>query len=126
MRFRAWRDPDLYNDHLLGLLKFAESSALDAVEAVERALDTETMITVECEGQSYQISRFCPHAGNDLLETGQVLAGGVVRCLVHHYDLDLATGACVNGRSKPLRSNTEKTDTRATGLLSWPVRGARR
>lgn len=102
MRFYVTRKPDLYNDHLLGLLKFADARALTAVEEAERGLDLETMMTVECDGTNYTISRYCPHAGNDLLETGETLRGGIIRCLAHHYDFDLTTGECINGRSKPL------------------------
>ena len=36
----------------------------------------------------------CPHAGQDLLETGELLPGGVIRCLGHHYEFDL-TGQCL-------------------------------
>jgi UDP-MurNAc hydroxylase len=39
MRFAARREPDRYNDHLLGLLKFAEPEALRAVETYERTLE---------------------------------------------------------------------------------------
>jgi UDP-MurNAc hydroxylase len=57
---------------------------------------------VHAEDRSYLVARRCPHAGNDLLETGEVLPGRVLRCLAHHYEFDLETGACVNGRCRPL------------------------
>ncbi|CAN5790301.1 hypothetical protein BH24BAC1_BH24BAC1_10230 [soil metagenome] len=66
-RFQARRDPDLYNDHLLGLLKFAEAEALAEVERFETAANSEERITVQSDGITYSISRYCPHAGNDLL-----------------------------------------------------------
>jgi UDP-MurNAc hydroxylase len=102
LRFGARRDPDLYNDHLLGLLKFAERSALQDVEAFERSLASDERITVNAEGESFSVSRYCPHAGNDLQETGEVLPGGILRCLAHHYEFDLRTGRCVNGTTAPL------------------------
>jgi UDP-MurNAc hydroxylase len=102
LRFEAWRDPDVYNDHLLGLLKFAEPEALDAVEAFETKLASDERITVHADGETYSVQRFCPHAGNDLLNTGEVLPGGVLRCLAHHYEFDLATGRCINGNTSPL------------------------
>ena len=88
-RFEAWRSPDLYNDHLLGLLKFADAESLRAVEAFETSPLAQEYITVHAEGRSYRIERYCPHAGNDLLETGEVLPGRILRCLAHHYEFDL-------------------------------------
>jgi UDP-MurNAc hydroxylase len=97
LRFEAKRSPDLYNDHLLGLLKFADQDSLAAVEGFETTMASEERVTVHASGQAYSVSRFCPHAGNDLEETGEVLPGGVLRCLAHHYEFDLATGRCLNG-----------------------------
>jgi UDP-MurNAc hydroxylase len=102
LRFEAWRDPDVYNDHLLGLLKFAEPEALEAVEAFETSMDSDERITIHAEGKSYSIGRYCPHAGNDLLNTAEILPGGIVRCLAHHYEFELETGRCVNGNCSPL------------------------
>ncbi|MGH2789708.1 MAG: MBL fold metallo-hydrolase [Actinomycetota bacterium] len=102
LRFEAWRQPDLYNDHLLGLLKFAEPEALAAVESFETGLASDERFTIHSEGRVYSVSRFCPHAGNDLLNTGEVLPGGILRCLAHHYEFDLETGRCLNGSCSPL------------------------
>ena len=108
LRFTAWRDPDLYNDHLLGLLKFARPEALAAVERFETSLASDERITIHADGHAYRVQRYCPHAGNDLLETGEVLPGGVLRCLAHHYEFDLATGACTNSSCAPL--STERIE----------------
>ncbi len=102
LRFEARRDPDLYNDHLLGLLKFTDAHALRAVEAFETAPRSAERFAVHAEGRTYRVGRYCPHAGNDLLETGEVLPGGVLRCLAHHYEFDLTTGRCRNGQCPPL------------------------
>lgn len=102
LRFEAWRDPDLYNDHLLGLLKFADPVALRRVESFETGLGSDERITIHSEGHVYSISRYCPHAGNDLLNTGEVQPGGTLTCLAHHYEFELATGRCVNGSCGPL------------------------
>lgn len=102
LRFRARRREDRYNDHLLGLLKFADRAALDAVEAFETALDGGGHMEIHHEGRTYSVQRKCPHAGNDLLDTGELLPGGVLRCLAHHYDFDLETGECITGNCAPL------------------------
>jgi UDP-MurNAc hydroxylase len=102
LRFRARRDPDLYNDHLLGLLKFADQGALDTVERFETTLGAGERIEIRSEGCTYRVQRYCPHAGSDLLDTGEVLPGGLVRCLAHHYEFDLTTGICRTGAGSPL------------------------
>jgi len=102
LRFEARRDPDRYNDHLLGLLKFAVPEALREVEKSETAEKSTERIVVHAEGRAYSISRYCPHAGNDLLQTGEVLEGGVLRCLAHHYEFSLTSGECLTGVCPPL------------------------
>ena len=97
LRFSARRDPDVYNDHLLGLLKFAEPEALRRVEDYETSLESEERLTLHAEGRTYRVARYCPHAGNDLLETGEILPGRVLRCLAHHYEFSLDTGECLTG-----------------------------
>jgi UDP-MurNAc hydroxylase len=101
LRFSAWRNPDIYNDYLIGLLKHADTEALACVEAYERGRATGEKIVVESAGNRYQISRYCPHAGEDLAIGGTV-SGGVIRCLGHNLQFDLATGACINARCDPL------------------------
>jgi UDP-MurNAc hydroxylase len=103
LRFSARRDPDRYNDHLLGLLKFADDSSLDMVEQFEINQNHDDRIEINHEGRTYRVQRHCPHAGNDLLETGELLPGGILRCLAHHYEFDLSTGACITGVCPPLK-----------------------
>jgi UDP-MurNAc hydroxylase len=117
LRFKSHREPDLYNDHLLGLLKFAEPTALDAVESFERSLDFDERITLHSNDRTYSVSRYCPHAGNDLLGTGEVLPGGILRCLAHHYEFDLETGRCLNGMAS--RLDVEPVESRR----DQPIRG---
>lgn len=101
LRFTARRQPDRYNDYLVGLLKHADRAALRAIEEFEAARDPEETIEITVDGQRLQVSRFCPHAGEDLAETGVVI-NGVLRCLGHNFEFDLTTGSCLNARSDPL------------------------
>src|SRR5262249_24857526 len=103
LRLQTSRDPDLYNDHLRGLLKFADQEALQAVEDFETAGRSDEWITIHSERRLYKVSRYCPHAGNDLLHTGEVLPGGILQCGAHHYDFDLNTGRCLNSACAPLK-----------------------
>jgi UDP-MurNAc hydroxylase len=124
LRFAAARDPDLYNDHLLGLLKFADPGALAAVERYETTVDEGERITIYADGEAYRIPRRCPHAGNDLLETGEVLPERRLRCLAHHYDFRLDTGACETASCPPLQverlehaKRPETVDAAASGKV---------
>lgn len=110
LRMEASRHPDVYNDHLLALLKFAHRDALDAVETFETADASDERITVHSEGRQYSISRYCPHARADLLQTGEVLPGGVLQCLAHHYTFDLKSGQCLNGTCTPLSVQAAECD----------------
>lgn len=104
LRFSAWRSPDVYNDYLVGLLKHADATALQAVERYESTRDDRETIVVESPaGERYRVGRWCPHASEDL-SVGAVIDGGVLRCLGHNFDFDLATGTCVNARCQPLQT----------------------
>ncbi|HEX9554293.1 MAG TPA: MBL fold metallo-hydrolase [Streptosporangiaceae bacterium] len=105
MRFSAWRNPDIYNDYLVGLLKHAEPDALACVEAYERGRTADEKVVVESAGVRYQVSRYCPHAGEDLAMSSTI-ADGVIRCLGHNLEFDLATGSCLNARCDPLATRT--------------------
>ncbi|GGU96957.1 iron-sulfur cluster-binding protein, RIESKE family [Actinomadura cremea] len=102
-RLSLYRDPDVYNDHLVGLLKHANAPALQAVEAYETGRDWSERITVEWDGGRYDIPRYCPHAGEDLA-VGAIVRNGLVHCLAHNFAFDLATGVCVNARAANLTS----------------------
>jgi nitrite reductase/ring-hydroxylating ferredoxin subunit len=91
----------VYNDYLVGLLKHADTEALQAVEHYETTRDRFETITVDTPDGRYEIGRWCPHAGEDLA-IGAVIDGGVLRCPGHNFDFDLATGACPNARCDPL------------------------
>ena len=116
LRFSAWRNPDIYNDYLIGLLKHAEPDALSCVEAYERGRATGEKIVVESAGHRFQIGRYCPHAGEDLA-TGSTIADGVIRCLGHNLQFDLATGACLNARCDPL---VTRKVTASSGAIDSP------
>lgn len=103
LRVRFHRDPDVYNDYLVGLLKHADAEALKAVEQYDdRSRGSQERITVEdSAGQAYEVSRYCPHAGEDL-SVGAIVRDRHITCLRHNFTFDLATGRCVNARSERL------------------------
>jgi len=112
LRFKAWRNPDIYNDYLIGLLKHAEPDALAAIERYEVGRASDERLEVRGSDGMYEISRYCPHAGEDLAIGGVVLEGDVIRCLGHNLEFDLKTGTCLNARCNPLA--TRRTLAHAT------------
>jgi UDP-MurNAc hydroxylase len=96
LRFSAWRDPDVFNDYLLLLLKHADVQSLAAIEAyVAEGQHKDARIVVRSGQARYEISRYCPHRGQDLGDGG-VVENGVIRCLAHGLIFELTTGACLN------------------------------
>lgn len=101
LRVTACRNPDRYNDYLIGLLKHANETALRAVEDYETGRDDDERITVVDGAASYEIGRYCPHAGEDLT-VGAIVTDGVLQCLAHNFEFDLSSGSCLNARCEPL------------------------
>ncbi len=101
LRLTARRDPDRYNDYLIGLLKHANEPALAAVEEYETRRESTERIVVTDGDRAYDIGRYCPHAGEDLAESA-IIEDGAVHCLAHNFVFDLATGACRNARCDAL------------------------
>lgn len=95
LRFSARREPDVYNDHLLGLLKFNDGPSLSAVEQYEKRGSDATITVTTPNGVRYQISKYCPHAGASL--EAAPIEGNTITCLNHHYVFDLETGRCLTG-----------------------------
>jgi L-ascorbate metabolism protein UlaG (beta-lactamase superfamily)/nitrite reductase/ring-hydroxylating ferredoxin subunit len=103
LRFSARREPDIFNDYMLVFFKHADVRALAAIEAyeTERNLQKERVVVSSPQGR-YEISRYCPHRGQDFSEGG-VVEGGTIRCLAHNLRFDLETGTCLNAvRSEPI------------------------
>jgi L-ascorbate metabolism protein UlaG (beta-lactamase superfamily)/nitrite reductase/ring-hydroxylating ferredoxin subunit len=117
LRFSAWRDPDIYNDYLIGFLKHAEPQALHAIADYEQSRSHDEKIVVEAPGGRYEIARYCPHAGEDLA-IGSAIRDGVIRCLGHNLEFDLATGACLNARCEPLVTRRLTTTASTTTACS--------
>jgi nitrite reductase/ring-hydroxylating ferredoxin subunit len=74
---------------------------LRAVERFEAARDPLETTEISVGGEQLAVSRYCPHAGEDLAETG-VVVNGVLRCLGHNFEFDLADGTCLNARCDPI------------------------
>jgi hypothetical protein len=59
LRFTARRQPDRYNDYLVGLLKHADRAALRAVEQFEAARDPQETIEITAGDERVRVSSTC-------------------------------------------------------------------
>lgn len=102
--FRTLRSPDVDNAYLFALLEHADVDALQAIEDYDKR-DPNAMVTVSSGDQTFEVTRYCPHSGEDLAE-GAVIEeapeGLVLRCLAHNFDFSLSTGLCLNARCEPI------------------------
>ena len=120
LRFKAWRNPDIYNDYLVGLLKHADPEALGAIESYEVNRATDVRLQVRGSDGTYEISRYCPHAGEDLAIGSMVLEGDVIRCLGHNLEFDLKTGVCLNAKCDPLATRRTLASAEQDGNREQP------
>lgn len=97
-RFSASRAPDVYNDHLLSWLKWADTDALAAIEAFETRPAEEETIVVRSPAGRFRVAKYCPHAGAPMEDA--LVEGRTITCLNHHYRFDLLTGECQTGNCR--------------------------
>lgn len=103
-RLRIEPAPGIDSTYLLGLLKHANAEALRAIEEYDKR-DPNATVTLNSGDRTFEVTRYCPHSGEDLAE-GAVIEeapeGLVLRCLAHNFDFSLATGLCLNARCEPI------------------------
>ncbi len=94
LRFKARRDPDVYNQHLFTFFKMGDHAALQKIAKAEIALSSgpTPTFTLEADGVQYEVQRFCPHAGSDLSQAP--VEGGYLICPGHDWRFSLEDGTC--------------------------------
>jgi UDP-MurNAc hydroxylase len=103
--YRTHRSDAAKDDtYLFALLKHANAEALQAIEDYDKR-DPNATVTLSSGNQTFEVTRYCPHSGEDLAE-GAVIdeapEGLVLRCLAHNFDFSLTTGLCLNARCEPI------------------------
>ena len=96
MRITLARDPDEYDVHLLGFLRYGHQRAV-----VQRLVSDIRSSEETIERDGLRLQRFCPHSGEDL--THALVRDGTVECPRHHWKWDAVTGKCIEGGTLPLR-----------------------
>lgn len=102
--FRTLQSPETDNAYLFALLEHADADALQAIEDYDKR-DPNATVTLSSGDRTFEVTRYCPHSGEDLAE-GAVIdeapEGLVLRCLAHNFDFSLDTGLCLNARCEPI------------------------
>ncbi len=103
LRFKAEREPDLYNWSLFSLLRYGhDENLLNLVELNELRTKAPTTINVKNDNKLFKIQRFCPHLGEDL--SAASIKNGVLTCPRHNWKFNLCdNGMCVFGGNKHLK-----------------------
>ena len=103
-RIHVEHAPDADGSYLFGLLMHADADALQAIEDYDKR-DPDSTVTLTSGDRTFEVTRYCPHSGEDLAE-GAVIdeapEGLVLRCLAHNFDFSLTTGLCLNARCEPI------------------------
>ena len=113
------REPDHYNDYLVGLLKHADLAALRAVEEFE-ALATRPRRSWSRRRHAASRSAATARTRGRTWPRRRVVDDGVLRCLGHNFEFDLDTGECLNARCDPL--TVDQAPSGCGRLGSWTDR----
>ncbi len=97
LRFKASRNPDMYNEALIIFLRFVDANSYKAFELFETRRDFSDTFLLEHEGAKYEVQRYCPHAMGDLSK-GRIIDGCIV-CPNHGWTFSIEDGKCVSKNS---------------------------
>ncbi|MBI5860371.1 MAG: Rieske 2Fe-2S domain-containing protein [Nitrosarchaeum sp.] len=118
LRFKVWRNPDIYNGALFALLQYGRDPLLiQRAENYELKSKCPITINVQDGNKMYKIQRFCPHLGEDL--KNGTIKNGVLVCPRHQWNFDLNShGKCIAGGNKdlPIYEVTEIDEAENTGM----------
>ena len=107
MRFQAWREPDLFDEMLLLVLKNMDPRRLEIAEALYQKPEIERgMFDLAVDGRLCRVQRFCPHMGSDLKSIGTVRDGHIT-CGRHGWTFRLSDGRCENIDGQSIRVDWE-------------------
>src|SRR5437867_987082 len=109
LRFKASRNPDIYNEALIIFLRFADANSYKAYELYETRKNFSDTFILEHEGKKYEVQKYCPHAMQDLSK-GRIIDGCIV-CPNHGWTFSIKDGTCLSKNSsiKIRRVDEEKT-----------------
>ncbi|OAI38670.1 hypothetical protein AYO38_02045 [bacterium SCGC AG-212-C10] len=90
LRFKARREPDVFNEYLFMFLRFADPASYAQIQRYEEQRAFDERFELDYGGERYSVQRYCPHAMGDLSK-GEVEDGALV-CPNHGWRFSLETG----------------------------------
>jgi UDP-MurNAc hydroxylase len=90
-RLRLKRDPDVYDPVLHAFLVMEAQNLGKYCNLFLQLEAQEERITVEAEGRTFSVRRYCPHQGGDL-SCGWIEQGRFLTCPRHRWQFDLQRG----------------------------------
>lgn len=109
LRFSAWRK-GRYNEFIYAFFKCLSEERVSYADGWYAEQETEELVLIG----DYMVQRRCPHLKADLTRFGEV-TDGILRCQMHGWRFDLATGRCLNSKSHNLLSFPVSTEMPTDG-----------
>ena len=107
MRVQTRRNPDMYDEKFMGLMRYGHTPAITkGIVALQKNARSEMIDHPALPGVRFQ--RWCPHQGGDLSKA--IIANGVITCPTHGWQFCAESGKCIKGGS---------TDLRFEKLMDW-------
>ena len=92
------RDPDIFDPQFFALLRYHHVPMRGRLFVLAGESDEMVPLT---GSPGVEIQRYCPHAGEDLIEVEA--CNGILTCPRHRWEWDIATGKCIRGANLPLK-----------------------
>ena len=64
-------------------------------------IDQHNLLLLQCDGELHLLESLCPHQGHPLSEAD--IVGTELRCPLHAYHFDIASGALIKATEEPCR-----------------------
>jgi UDP-MurNAc hydroxylase len=99
------RDPDVFDPQFFALLRYHHIPPRGRLFVI--AGESTEMVPLQ-GAPGTLIQRYCPHAGEDLIEVHA--CNGTVVCPRHRWEWDVETGVCLHGGNLPLKIEHVEVD----------------
>ena len=97
LRFKATRNPDIFNEFLIVFLRFADPACYNQYELFEKRKNVSDTFILNHEDKQFEVQKYCPHAMGDLSKG--VIENNCIVCPNHGWIFSLDDGECINNKA---------------------------